>query len=417
MDRQEFFIDDYQMGGYLLNHNMTCDIAQNSTTLCLHMNASGGGMVEAGDKILLYFPDGSREGDLTNDGGKSIVAHLYGDDWQLTYVDHHPIYKTRVWTLRPERTYRMAQGESVSVEFMQVQVNTVPGMSRLCLVPNGAGNDLQVDIQKFAKPEKVSMAINPQEFVYGDEIKVCFTVTNPGQYKYISYCGRQLDKTKSSFEEKEVAACDAEYMVEITNGADYKVQSIYKVCLHGFRSGSITKVSQASVKLDMQLTEANVDRCWLHDESSGQNWDLAVKSGSQEAAVEVKEDRVFYPVVSLKGSTRQEQGEKAAFHLPVIKSFAPAPQYAVEDVEGFLSVEQVEASGISYASNCKVPPGTYNTFCYELLNVAECWLQTYEGRYSVDVKQKRVTIRSFANSGTVHAKGDYGYEVTMNVSW
>lgn len=417
MNKQEFFLDEYQMGGYLINHKMTCDTAQNSTTLCLSMDAPEGETINADDKILIYFPNGNGERDLTNDGGKSIIAHLYGDNWQLTYVDHHPLYKTRVWTLQPERTYRMAQGESISVEFTQVQVNTVPGMSELCLVGKGEGEELQVDIHKYSKPEEVLITIKPQDFVYGDDIAVCFTVTNPGQYKYMTYCGRQLDKTKSSFEEKETAACDAEYIVEITNEADYKVQSIYTVRLKGLLSWSIKRVTPEGVELELELAEGNVDRCRLRDESSGKDWDLAVKSGNQKLEMDINADYVFYPTVSLKGSTRQEQGEKMDFHMPVIKSFAPAPKYEMEDVEGFLSVEQVEASGISYASNCKVPPGTCYTFCYKLLNVAECWIQTYERKFIIDVKQETATIRSCANSGTVHAKGDYGYEVTMDISW
>lgn len=417
MNRQEFFMDDYQMSGYLLNHKMTCDTAQNNTTLCLSMDAAGGETMDANDKILIYFPNGSGERDLTNDEGRSITAHLFGDNWRLTCVDHHPLYKTRVWTLQPEKTYRMAQGESVSVEFEKIQVNTVAGMSRLCLVEKEKENELQVDIRKYLKPEKVSITVEPEGFVYGDQIAVCFTVTNPGQYKYMTYCGRQLDKTKSSFEEKETAACDAKYIVEITNEADYKVQSIYEVCLHGLVSGKIKKITPEGVELDLELTEANVDRCWLHDDSSGENRDLAVKSGSQRVEMQIKEDRIFYPVISLKGSTRQEQGEKADFHMPVIKYFGLSPQYVMEDVEGFLRVEQVEESEIGYASNCKVPPGSYYTFYYELQNVTECWLQTYETRYDVDLNQTSVEIFSDAYSGTVHAKGDYGYEVTMDISW
>lgn len=417
MDRQEFFLDGYQMSGYLFNHNMTCDSTENNTTLCLHMDAPAGEMMDVNEKILIYFPNGKEEGDLTDDEGKSIVAQLHGDNWQLTYVEHHPVYKTRVWTLQPQKTYRMAAGEKVSVSFEKVRVNTVPGMSQLCLAGKGIEDELQVDIRKFAIPEKVSIAVNPQKFVYGDEIKVCFTVTNPEQYKYITYCGRQLDKTKSSFEEVETAVCDADYVVEITNEADCKVQSIYKVRLHGLLSAGMQKITPEGVELDLELVEANVDRCWLHDEKSGENRELAVKSGSQKVAMEIKEDRVFYPVVSLKGSTRQEQGNKADFHLPVIKSFAPAPKYVMGDVEGFLSVEQVEESEISYASNCKVPPGSYYTFCYQLLNVTKCWIQTTSNQYDVDVSQTSVTIFSAAYSGTVHAKGSYGYEVTMDISW
>ena len=103
--------------------------------------------------------------------------------------------------------------------------------------------------------------------------------------------------------------------------------------------------------------------------------------------------------------------------MPVIKYFGLSPQYVMEDVEGFLRVEQVEESEIGYASNCKVPPGSYYTFYYELQNVTECWLQTYETRYDVDLNQTSVGIFSDAYSGTVHAKGDYGYEVTMDISW
>lgn len=415
MDRQEFFLDEYQMGGYLLNHNMTCDTAQNDTTLCLSMDASGGKTMNANDKILIYFPNGNGEKDLTNDEGKSIIEHLYGDNWQITCVDHHPLYKTRVWTLQPERTYHMAQGESVSVEFTQIQVNTVPGMSKLCLA--GKGDELQGDIHKYSKPEEVSITIKPQEFVYGDDISVCFTVTNPGQYKYMTYCGRQLDKTKSSFEEKETAACDAEYIVEITNEADYKVQSIYTVCLKGLLSWSIKSITQEGVELELELTEGNVDRCRLHDAGSGKDWELAVKSGNQKVEMEINEDYVFYPIVSLKGSTRQEQGEKMDFHMPVIKYFGTSPEYAMEDVEGFLSVEQVKESEISHTNDCKSPYHPTQTLYYELEHVTECWI-VFEGKKTeVDVNGTSISVDYYMRSGTVHATGDYGYEVTKDVSW
>lgn len=417
MDEKEFSLKEYQMSGYLLNHKMTCDTAENSTTLCLKMAAPEGAVVDLNYKILLYFPNGDEDEDLTNDGGASITAQLMGKGWQLTYVEHHPVYKTRVWTLQPEKTYCMAAGESLSVNFTGIQVNHVPGMSRLCLIERGKDDELQVDIQKYAKPQEVSIKIVPEEFVYGDEISVCFTVTSPEQYKSITYCGKPLDKTKSSFEEKEVAVCDVEYTVEITNEADYKVQSSHTVCLHGLVSCDIEKITPQGVELDLELTKENVDKCRLHEETSGKDWEMAVNNGKQKVEMEIAQDKTFYPIISLKGTARQDQGEKTEFHMPVIKSFGPAEKDVLEDVEGFLSVEQVKECKISYASNCKVCPGSDYTLYYELINVKECWIKTSEGRFDVDVNQTSVTIRSTLGGGTVHAVGEYDCEITKDISW
>lgn len=417
MQQKEFILTDFTMSGYLTNHNMTCGVLDNSTTLCLSMDDPSGKMMDVNDKILIYFPNGSGTDDLTNDGGKSITARLYGDNWSLTYVERHPVYKTRVWTLQPKKTFYMGTEESVSVAFETIQVNSVSGMSKMCLVEKDETNALETEIYKFGIPEKVSMSVTPESFVFGDEISVCFTVTDPGQYKSIEYCGKKLDLSKSSFEEKESAKCDAEYTVTITNKADYEVDSTYSVCLHGLNSFSVENISPTGVKLNLDLTEANVDKCRLHDEISGREWELAAKSGEQTVELEIKEDREFYPIVELRGTARQDRGEKTSFHMPVIKQFGPSDKEVLEDVDGFLSVEQVKEAKISYVFDCKAPSPPAYTLYYELEHVSQCWLQMKNSKVTVDVTGRNVTIYTYDQAGTVHAVGDYGYEVIKSITW
>lgn len=419
MQEYEFALNESEMGGYLTNHKMTCGVSENSTTLCLSMTNPEGKRMDVDQvKILIYFPNGSGDSDLTYDAGKSITARLYGENWSLTYMEYHPVYKTKVWTLQPRKTFYMTAEDSVSVTFETIQVNSVPGMSKLCLLEKKETTALETDIQKFRVPETVPIFVKPESFVFGDDISVCFTVTDPGQYKWIEYCGERLSPSQSSFEKKEKAKCDAEYTVTITNQADYEGKSTYTVCLHGLNSFCVENISEAGVRLDLDLTEENVDQCRLCDEISGKSWELAAKSGTQDVTVEIREDREFYVIVDLRETARQDRGENISFHVPVIVRFELSNKDVLEEVDGFLSVKQVKEAKIQSIQECKSPPSPpAYTLDYELEHVSKCWLQTASRRYDVDVDQKSITIQTYDRSGTVHAVGDYGYEITKDIQW
>ncbi len=416
MEKTEFLLKESGLKGYLSNHMMTCGVT-NNTTLFLKMESTGEGIIDASYKIHMYFPNGSEEGDLTDDGGKSITTKLSGDGWSLSCEDYHPVYKTRVWTLQPENTFSMNMEDSVSVTFETIKVNTVTGLSKLCLYEKSPLDSVESQIQKFRKPETVSMNIQPESFVCGDEISVCFTIDDPGQYKSITYCGTPLERTKSSFEQKETAKCDADYTVTITNEAGYAVTSTYTVRLHGLESYEIEKISPEGVKLKLNLTDANVDTSRLHEEVSGKDCLLGSKSGEYTAAIEMKEDKIFYPIVNLKGTTREDKGDKTSFHMPVIKKFGTSKTKIVGDVEGFLTVEQVK-QGRTYVTGCKKPVRRSVTFYYELENVKECWLQIGYWKKDIDVNKTSITIETgTSGSGTVYAVGEYGYSITKDITW
>lgn len=417
MEEIEFLLKESGLSGGLSNHMMTCGVA-NNTTLFLKKESAGDKTIDASYKIHMYFPDGDEEGDLTDDQGKSITTNLSGDGWALSSGDYDPVHKTRVWILQPERTLKMKQGDSVSVTFNTIKVNTVTGLSELCLYEKSILESVESQIQKLRVPETVSMDIRPATFVYGDEISVCFTIDDPGQYKSITYCGTPLDRTKSSFEQKETAKCDADYTVTITNEAGYAVTSTKNVCLHGLESYEIEKISPESVKLKLKITDANVSTSRLHEKGSGKDYLLGSSSGEYTVPAEIKEDKVFYPIVGLKGTTREEKGEETEFHMPIIKKFETAKEEITGDVEGFLSLEQVK-QGRVYNVGCKIPIKKAVTFYYELKNVKECWLQVDFHKIDIDVSKDSFTaaINIIYHSGTVYAVGEYDCTVTKDVTW